>query len=313
MGSIKNLCISEKKGTTKTDRDSVELIADYGIVGDAHAGAWHRQVSLLADEDIESFRQKGALDLSPGAFAENIILSGIDLTQLGLGSELRVGNEATLSITQIGKECHSRCQIFYRTGDCIMPRLGLFARVVTGGRIERGSQAEVARVVNRSTFQCVVITISDRCSIGAAEDTAGPNAELVLLDSIDANIYRRLIIPDEQEQIESRLKHYADGHSIDLIVTVGGTGFSPRDVTPEATRNVVDRLTPGLDEAMRAASMKITQRAMLSRCVSGVRRSTLIVNLPGSKRAAEENLKTIVPALSHGLMKLRGDPSDCGV
>ncbi|MDP8244364.1 MAG: molybdopterin-binding protein [Candidatus Hinthialibacter antarcticus] len=312
MGTIECLCISEAKGTTKTARDHVELKAAHGIVGDAHAGPWHRQVSILANEDIETIRKKGLPDLAPGAFAENIIVNGVDLSTLGLGSRLQLGGQVALSITQIGKVCHSRCQIFHKTGDCIMPRLGLFARVEQGGSLERGAQVTVQKHIDRSCFQCVVLTISDRCSTGETVDTAGPAVEKILLDNLTANIYRRTILPDEQDQIENSLKHYADGHSIDLVFTVGGTGFSPRDVTPEATRNVVERLTPGLNEAMRAASLQITPRAMLSRAVSGIRRSTLIVNLPGSKRAAEENLRTILPALSHGLLKLRGDPSDCG-
>ncbi len=111
--------------------------------------------------------------------------------------------------------------------------------------------------------------------------------------------------------IASRLKYYCDEQKIDLIVTVGGTGFSPRDVTPEATRAVVTKLTPGFDEAMRLASMAKTPYAMLSRCVSGIRGSTLIINLPGSRKAATENIDAILTALHHGLLKLRGDTSDC--
>jgi molybdenum cofactor synthesis domain-containing protein len=129
---------------------------------------------------------------------------------------------------------------------------------------------------------------------------------------LEGHVYRVEVLPDEEETIAARLRHYADGHSIDLVLTVGGTGFSPRDVTPEATRAVVERLTPGLDEAMRAASLRQTPHAMLSRGVSGIRGRTLIVNLPGSERAARENLEAILPALGHGLAKLRGDAADCG-
>jgi molybdenum cofactor synthesis domain-containing protein len=129
---------------------------------------------------------------------------------------------------------------------------------------------------------------------------------------LGAHIYRQEILPDEQAILAERLRHYCDGHSIDLVVTAGGTGFSPRDGTPEATRGVVERLTPGLDEAMRASSIRATPRGMLSRGVSGIRGSTLIVNLPGSQRAAVENISAILPTLSHGLVKLRGDKGDCG-
>ena len=157
-----------------------------------------------------------------------------------------------------------------------------------------------------------MLTISDRCSQGQAEDTAGPAVAKILNDSLGANIYRTEILPDEKETITERLKHYCDGHSIDIVLAVGGTGFSPRDVTPEAAREVIDRLTPGLDEAMRTASLAKTPHAMLSRAVSGIAGSTLIITLPGSQRGASENLQAIAGALGHGLAKLRGDPADCG-
>jgi molybdenum cofactor synthesis domain-containing protein len=145
-----------------------------------------------------------------------------------------------------------------------------------------------------------------------AEDTAGPAGARLLVTGLGANLYATAVIADDAAAIALRLKHYADGHSIDLIVTVGGTGFAPRDVTPEATRQVVERPAPGLDEAMRLASLAKTPHAALSRGSSGIRGATLIVNLPGSERAAVENLEAILQALPHGLAKLRGDPSDCG-
>ena len=311
MGLIDAICISAKKGQRKTPVDSANLLADHGIESDAHAGPWHRQVSLLAAEDVQAVRSK-LPDIASGDFAENIILSGLDLTTLGLGARLRLGSEVELSITQVGKVCHSHCRIYHMTGDCIMPRLGLFARVIRGGKICLGDEVEVLEIIPRDTYQAVVLTISDRCSRGEAQDTAGPAVAKKLQDSLAAHIYAAEVLPDECSQISERLKHYSDGHTIDLVVTVGGTGFSPRDVTPEATRQVVDRLTPGLDEAMRAASMAITPRAMLSRAASGICSSTLIVNLPGSLKGASENLDAILPSLGHGLKMLRGDPADCG-
>jgi molybdenum cofactor synthesis domain-containing protein len=134
----------------------------------------------------------------------------------------------------------------------------------------------------------------------------------MLQESLGAHLYATEVLPDEQGVIEERLRHYADGRGIHLLLTVGGTGFAPRDVTPEATRAVVERPTPGLDEAMRAASLAKTPHAMLSRGASGIRKSTLILNLPGSQKAARENLQAVLHALPHGLDKLRGDPSECG-
>jgi len=312
MPTVEALCTSAEKGQRKEATASVTFVADSGIEGDAHAGAWHRQVSLLSKVDIETARAATPLEITPGAFAENVVLSGIDFSELGLGTRIRLGPDVVLAITQIGKACHNPCVIAKLSGDCIMPRLGLFARVESGGTVTVGDETEVLSTVPRERFQAVVLTISDRCAAGETEDTAGPAAAKLLEDKLDAHVYRIDILPDSRETIAERLKHYADGHSIDLVVTVGGTGFSPRDVTPEATRDVLDRPTPGLDEAMRSASLSKTPHAALSRGASGIRKSTLIVNVPGSKRAAVENLDAIAGALGHGLKKLRGDATDCG-
>lgn len=309
---IEAICISPRKGTQKNVVEEAVLRANHGIEGDAHAGKWHRQVSLLALDDVESIRSKGVPDLVYGDFGENLVLDGLDAGRLGLGSRLRLGDEIEIVITQIGKVCHDHCAIYAKTGDCIMPRRGLFARVLHGGKIQPGDEVRIIEKVEREKFQCVVITASDRCSRDEAEDTAGPAVAKMLSEDMDAHIYAEEILPDDQSRLEERLRHYADGHSIDLIIIVGGTGFSPRDVSPEAIRNVANRLTPGLDEAMRAASMKKTDRAMLSRAVSGIRKTTLMLSLPGSLRASTENLAAILPTLPHGLKKLRGDKSDCG-
>lgn len=311
MAEIKALCISETKGVRKHAVESAEFRAGHGIVGDVHARGGHRQVSLLAAEDIALVRQK-LPDIHDGAFAENVITAGLDLKKLGLGSRLSFGQKIELSITQIGKVCHMPCKIEQLTGGCIMPRLGLFARVKTGGVARPGEAIEILEEVSPGKFQVVVMTVSDSCAAGEAEDTSGPASAELLRAELDAHVYRLEVQPDEREKISDRLKHYCDGHSIDLVITVGGTGFAPRDVTPEATVDVVDRPTPGLDEAMRAASITKTPRAMLSRAASGIRKQTLIVNLPGSQRGAVENLQAILPALAHGLEKLRGDQSDCG-
>src|SRR6266540_5920680 len=131
------VCISEKKGERKTPVASVELREGHGIAGDAHAGDWHRQVSLLARESIAKMRALG-LDVDSGDFAENITTSGLDLVTLPVGTRLAVG-EAVLEVTQIGKECHTRCAIFYQAGDCVMPKEGIFARVLKGGTVAAGA------------------------------------------------------------------------------------------------------------------------------------------------------------------------------
>jgi MOSC domain-containing protein YiiM len=135
------VCISENKGERKTPVEEVELRENHGIVNDAHAGEWHRQVSLLASESIDKMRKLG-LDVNPGDFAENITTSGIELVSLPIGTRLKVGS-ALLEVTQIGKECHTRCAIYYQAGDCVMPKEGIFAKVITGGMVRPASEVQV--------------------------------------------------------------------------------------------------------------------------------------------------------------------------
>ena len=142
MGIVEAVCISEKKGVVKKPRQSVELKKDWGIKGDAHAGPWHRQVSLLAGESVDQVK-KLLPSLKTGAFAENLITRGIDLNTMPIGSRLHIGSSVVLQITQIGKECHNKgCAIKRATGDCIMPRAGIFAKVVAGGEIKTGDSIE---------------------------------------------------------------------------------------------------------------------------------------------------------------------------
>jgi MOSC domain-containing protein YiiM len=141
-GRIKAISISEKRGTQKPNVPEAELKTDFGIVGDAHAANWHRQVSLLAIESIDKMIAKGA-NVSPGNFAENITTEGIELLELSIGSKLRLGENVELEITQFGKECHSRCAIFEQVGDCVMPREGVFGKVIKAGLINVGDVIEV--------------------------------------------------------------------------------------------------------------------------------------------------------------------------
>jgi MOSC domain-containing protein YiiM len=136
MAEVLAVCISENKGERKKPVKSVELRINHGIVGDAHAGDWHRQVSLLAQESIDKMVAMG-LNVSAGDFAENITTSGIDLVSLPIGTQLQIG-ETHLEVTQIGKECHNRCAIYYQAGDCVMPKEGIFAKVLQGGKIGSG-------------------------------------------------------------------------------------------------------------------------------------------------------------------------------
>lgn len=143
FGKIIAISISKKKGIPKTNVQSAQLIKDYGIEGDAHAGNWHRQVSFLAYESIKKMREAGIHNLRPGAFAENITTELIDLPQLKVGSRIKIGKDAELEITQIGKECHNKCAIFIKVGDCVMPREGIFTRVNKTGEIFVGDEFSV--------------------------------------------------------------------------------------------------------------------------------------------------------------------------
>ena len=153
-----------------------------------------------------------------------------------------------------------------------------------------------------------ILTISDRAARGEYEDRSGPLLRKLIEDQ-GWDVIRFDVVSDDQVEIEEHLRRWADSGDVDLILTAGGTGFSPRDRAPEATLAVIDRLAPGLVEAMRAASLKVTPHAMLSRAAAGIRGKTLIVNLPGSPRAVEENLTIILPALPHGVDLLKDRPS----
>lgn len=159
-------------------------------------------------------------------------------------------------------------------------------------------------------WKAAVLTVSDRGFRGQRPDEGGPLVS-ALLQGAGYEVLRTAMVPDEQEEIARVLREWADAGDVQLVLTTGGTGFSPRDVTPEATLSVCQRLTPGIPEAMRAASATITPRAMLSRAAAGIRGGTLIINLPGSPKAAKENLEAVLPALDHGLQMLSGAPADC--
>lgn len=162
------------------------------------------------------------------------------------------------------------------------------------------------------TYNAAVITVSDKCSTGDRVDTSGPNL-CKLLQENGWEISYTAIVPDETGQIIAQLRHCTEELRTNLILTTGGTGFSPRDITPEATLEVIQRQTPGISEAMRAESMRITPKGCLSRGVSGICNESLIINLPGSKKASEENILAILPALKHGVDMLRSSGSaNCG-
>ena len=306
MGYIRAVCISEKKGTGKKNVGEAVFIEDEGLKGDAHAGKWHRQVSLLSKEAVEAFKERGA-KVEDGDFGENLLVEGFDLKKLPVGTVFSC-NGVVLEMTQIGKECHSHCAIHEAVGDCIMPREGVFAKVLKGGTIHVGDEIRIIGETRR--YRVGVLTVSDRSARGEREDLAGPLIrELVEKDSY--LVVEQSVVPDDRKAIEEALIRLSDRVKVDLILTTGGTGFSVRDVTPEATMAVAERNAPGIAEAIRAYSGTITPRAMLSRAVSVIRGRTLIINRPGSPKAVRESLDFVLPNLYHGLDVLKGQVTDC--
>ena len=162
------------------------------------------------------------------------------------------------------------------------------------------SEQSPARAERAAGYKVAVLTISDKCSKGQREDKSGKIIQ-ELVKNLPAEVVKYEIIPDEPEMIRERLIDYCDNLKVDLVLTDGGTGFTKRDVTPEATREVIEKEVPGIPEAMRLEGFKVTKRAMLSRAVAGIRKKTLIVNLPGSSKGAKESLEAILEGLPHGL------------
>lgn len=309
MGKIIAICTSETRGTQKKEVASAVLKPDWGIEHDAHAGGWHRQVSMLAVEKINGFRSKGA-EVDFGAFGENLIVEGFDLRSVPVGTRFQIG-EAVLELTQIGKECHSHCEIYKVMGDCIMPREGVFAKVLKGGTIQAGDEVRMFPMEKDRPFTAAVITVSDKGAAGEREDKSGP---LIcgLLSGQGYDVIETLLLADERPALERQLSRLADQRQVNVVFTTGGTGFSPRDITPEATMAVCDRMANGIAEAIRQYSLTITPRAMFSRAVCGIRKKTLIVNLAGSPKAVKESLEYLLPHLGHGLGVLRGTDGECG-
>jgi len=308
IGIVKAVCAADVRGVQKQDVTSARLQVGWGLEGDAHGGDWHRQVSLISYDVVKKFNELGA-GVNHGAFGENLVVEGIDFRALPIGSRLKCG-DCVLEITQIGKECHTRCQIYHKMGDCIMPREGVFARVIQSGIISAGDTMELLASTKKG-LSAAIIVISDKCSKGEREDKSGPIIEEMLKDA-GYNVVGQVLVPDEQKTIENELINLADRQQADLILTTGGTGFSRRDITPEATLAVAERQAPGIAEAIRSHSLKITNRAMFSRAVSVIRGGTLIINLPGSPKAVGESLEYVLPFLKHGLEILRGDAHECG-
>ena len=300
MGIVKAVCISTQKGTAKQNIDKCNLIEGFGLENDAHAGS-DRQVSLLSYDIEIAFANKTGLDIEPGVFGENLLVSGFDFKKCAIGTRLECG-DVILEIMQIGKTCHEGCNIRQMTGDCIMPREGVFAKVIKGGIIAEGDEMSFIK----RDYTAAVITASDRSFAGRREDVSGPLIK-EMLEKYGYDVISYDLLSDDEEMIYDKLVDISDNAAPDVIFTTGGTGFSVRDRVPEATLRAGERNAPGISEAIRNYSMGLTRKAMLSRAESVIRKRTIIINLPGSPKAVKECLDFIIPALAHGIDILRGE------
>jgi molybdenum cofactor synthesis domain-containing protein len=303
-GTIVSVNVSRETGTIKTPV-ALARLTRRGLAGDAHAGPWHRQVSLLARESVAVLEAESGRRFRPGAFAENLTTSGIALERVCPGDRLRIGR-AEVEVTQIGKACHgTRCAIYRQIGQCVMPTHGVFARVLRGGDARPGDRIEHLGPAVR----VLIITLSDRASAGEYEDRSGPAIRRRIEAHFRGSRWRpeftARLIPDDAGKLRAAVRRAVAGGA-DVIFTSGGTGIGPRDVTPETIRAVLDREIPGVMEYIRVKYGRTKPSALLSRSVAGVIGSTLVYALPGSVRAVREYLAEILRSLEHAVLTVRG-------
>jgi molybdenum cofactor synthesis domain-containing protein len=297
MIKVVSVNTSKKTGTIKLPVPGIKL-TENGVEGDAHAGPWNRQVSLLGTESIRKFEKDAGRTIAPGEFAENITTSGMELWKCKPLDRF-VNNEVVLEITQIGKECHgTSCSIFREVGNCVMPKEGIFCRVLMPGTLKPG--ATLTYLPKKYIIQ--VITLSDRASAGHYEDKSGPRL-MELINSFFDSYHALLtthheLIPDSSDQFKFLLKK-ARANQPDIRFTTGGTGIGPKDITPDVVRPFLDKEIPGIMDAIRMKYGMEKPQALLSRSIAGVMGKTLVFCLPGSIRAVNEYFAEISRSLFH--------------
>lgn len=296
--------ISEKKGTIKHQVGSIELNS-FGVKGDAHAGTWHRQVSMLGTESIDKFTQNSGLPVKYGEFAENITTEGMELYKAQPGDRF-VGDNVELEVTQIGKLCHGDgCAIYRQVGSCVMPKEGIFVRVLKSGKLKPGDVLEFTPKV----FKVKIITLSDRASKGEYEDKSGPEIEKLISEFFVNSNWQfaidKVIIADDTKLLKQYLLS-ARMASYDIIFTTGGTGIGPRDITPDVVKPLIDKEIPGIMEMIRLKYGAENPHALLSRGIAGTMGKSFIYTLPGSIKAVREYMAEIVKTQKHLFLMLMG-------
>ncbi|MCL1973389.1 MAG: molybdopterin-binding protein [Bacteroidetes bacterium] len=294
---ILSVNVSEQKGIPKHSVSEIHLTPD-GIESDAHAGSWHRQVSLLAIESIQKFEEQCGKKFRFGDFAENMTTQGFLLYTAKPGDRLRCG-QIELEVTQIGKKCHGTgCAVYHHTGACVMPKEGIFARVLRGGKLQAGAIFEFVP----KSYQFDIITLSTRAYQGIYADLSGPETARLLQTFCDekgwpCNIGYHLI-PDDATLLHALLTKLIHQQS-DFIFTTGGTGVGPTDITPETVKPLLQREIPGIMEEIRRKYSAANPAALLSRSIAGQSGNSLIFTLPGSVKAVREYTSEICVHLEH--------------
>lgn len=302
MIEVLSVNISEKKGVVKHAVDEV-ILDNMGVNDDAHAGSWHRQVSMLALESIQKFEQKAGRKIKFGEFAENITTKGMELFHTKPFDRF-VNKNIELEVTQIGKKCHGdNCAIFREVGNCVMPKEGIFVRVIKGGKLKAGAKFEYIPKV----FKIRIITLSDRASLGEYDDRSGPKIEALVEAYFQKIAWRceieNILIPDDPKKLAALLED-ASSKNMDVLFTTGGTGIGPKDFTPEVVRSYLDMEIPGIMELIRMKYGQEKPNALLSRGVAGVMNETLVYALPGSVKAVDEYMAEITNTLQHLIFML---------
>ncbi len=300
---IVSVNISEKKGTVKRPVESIRLNA-LGVEHDAHAGRWHRQVSLLGVESFARFSKAAGRELAWGEFAENLTTEGLILHECRIFDRFRIG-DVELEVTQIGKACHGDgCAIYREVGNCVMPKEGIFCRVISGGEVTPG----VSFSYHPKTMKVLVLTLSDRAFAGEYSDRSGPvvmekSREILSEERWPVEVHTE-IIPDDaarlQQIVEQRVPHY------DLVFTTGGTGLGPRDITIDTLLPYLHKEIPGVMDMIRMTYGAKNPNALISRSVAGLINQTILFALPGSVKAVNEYMTEIGKVLPHLIYMVQG-------